>query len=59
MSMGRFDGRIALITGAARGIGYAIAQRFAQEGARVAVVDLDPSRAPTTRAPATSASAAT
>jgi 3-oxoacyl-[acyl-carrier protein] reductase len=45
MSMGRFDGRIALITGAARGIGYAIAQRFAQEGARIAVVDLDPEAA--------------
>ncbi len=39
--MGRFDGRVAVITGSARGIGYGTAQRFAQEGARVAVIDLD------------------
>jgi 3-oxoacyl-[acyl-carrier protein] reductase len=39
--MGRFDGRVAVITGAARGIGNGCAQRFADEGARVAVLDLD------------------
>jgi 3-oxoacyl-[acyl-carrier protein] reductase len=43
--MGRFDGRIAVVTGAARGIGFAIGQRFAAEGARVAVLDLDVSAA--------------
>jgi L-rhamnose 1-dehydrogenase len=36
----RLKGKIAIITGAARGIGRAIAVRFGQEGASVAVVDL-------------------
>jgi 3-oxoacyl-[acyl-carrier protein] reductase len=43
--MGRFDGRIAVVTGAARGIGLGIATRLADEGASVAVLDLDEGQA--------------
>ena len=37
----RLEGRAALVTGAASGIGRSIARRFADEGARVALADLD------------------
>jgi 3-oxoacyl-[acyl-carrier protein] reductase len=38
--MARLDGKVALVTGAARGLGFAIARRFRDEGARVIVNDL-------------------
>jgi 3-oxoacyl-[acyl-carrier protein] reductase len=37
----QLHGRVALVTGAAHGIGEAIASRFAAEGARVVVADID------------------
>ncbi len=37
----RLEGKTALVTGAASGIGKCIAETYAREGARVAVVDLD------------------
>ncbi|MCC4245963.1 L-iditol 2-dehydrogenase [Stappia indica] len=39
--MRRLEGRSALITGAARGIGRAFAESYAREGARVAIADIN------------------
>jgi 3-oxoacyl-[acyl-carrier protein] reductase len=40
----RFEGKVAIVTGGAQGIGAAIAQRLASEGAAVAVADLTAER---------------
>jgi NAD(P)-dependent dehydrogenase (short-subunit alcohol dehydrogenase family) len=47
--MARHDGRVAVITGAAQGIGAAIAAVMLEEGARVAVLDISPSALSTAR----------
>ena len=43
--MGRYDGRVAIVTGAAQGIGAGIARRFAEEGAAIAIFDINEERA--------------
>ena len=43
--MGEFDGQVALITGAASGIGRASVRLFAEAGAKVVVADIDPTGA--------------
>jgi glucose 1-dehydrogenase len=39
--MGKLDGKTAIVTGGARGIGLAIAKRYVAEGARVIIADID------------------
>ncbi|WP_454747671.1 L-iditol 2-dehydrogenase [Ciceribacter selenitireducens] len=47
---GRLEGKSAIITGSARGIGRAFAEAYGREGARVAIADIDVERARETAA---------
>lgn len=38
----RLEDKVAIVTGSAKGIGFATAQRFAQEGAKVIIADVNP-----------------
>jgi NAD(P)-dependent dehydrogenase (short-subunit alcohol dehydrogenase family) len=48
--MQRFEGKIAIVTGAGQGIGAAIARRFAQEGGTVVLAEIDAALGPATAA---------
>ncbi len=48
LPVGSLEGRVALVTGAAMGIGKAISEIFIQRGARVAIADIDGASAATT-----------
>jgi len=41
MNERKFSGKVAIVTGSARGIGKNIALRLGQAGARVAICDID------------------
>lgn len=42
MTTGRFDGKVAIVTGASRGIGFAVAERFVADGGRVCITARKP-----------------
>lgn len=55
--LGRLQGKVALVTGSSSGIGRATALRFAAEGARLVINDIDAARLETLRATITAAGA--
>ena len=44
--MDKLDGKVAIVTGAARGHSQAVARRFVEEGAAVAICDIVPVKVP-------------
>src|SRR3954447_25974065 len=56
--MGRLDERVAVITGGGEGIGKGIARRFAEEGARLVIAEIDEDRGRTTAEALTSSTGA-
>ncbi|HVX18808.1 MAG TPA: SDR family NAD(P)-dependent oxidoreductase [Acidimicrobiales bacterium] len=49
--MGRLEGKVAIVTGGASGLGLATVERFVAEGARVVLTDLPPADHPPSRRP--------
>jgi NAD(P)-dependent dehydrogenase (short-subunit alcohol dehydrogenase family) len=47
MSAGELEGKVAIVTGGANGIGRGIVERFVDEGARVVIADVDEDAGPT------------
>ncbi|HET7120514.1 MAG TPA: SDR family oxidoreductase [Solirubrobacterales bacterium] len=48
--MSRFEGKTAVVTGGAMGLGAAVCRRLAEEGARIVIVDIDAEQGPKTAA---------